>query len=176
MIYHRVTYPNGTVIEWEEPETATLQLRGNVKITADRTLYTAEAHRRRAHYGEKRDVRDGAPSREVCKENGWDCDEEALKFGHAILQGYYSGDIVERQSMDAAVRFFRENVYAALKEHGLTESKIGTLGATKESVYDAGLKAGISADSLDELYTASEQTAELLKASQKIKVKIELPA
>jgi hypothetical protein len=174
MIEHTVKMPDGRVVKWQEIEEATLQLRGNVKVTAKRTQYTAEAFERRAHYGERRDVRDGAPSREVCKENGWDCDAEALKFGNAILQGYYSGDIVERQSMDPEVRFFRDSVYAALKEHGLSEAKIGTLGTTKESVHNAGQKAGIHVDSLHELWVASEDTAELLKASRKIKVKINL--
>lgn len=172
MIHHLVTMPNGDTIEWEETDTATLQLRGSVKVTADRRRYTAEAFQRRAHYGERRDVRDGAPSVAVCKENGWDCDAEALKFGEAILSGYYSGDIVERQSMDAEVRFYRENIYAALREHGLTEAKIGTLGTSYESVSDCGLRCGISQDSLDEIWKASKAAAELLKASRAIKIKL----
>lgn len=170
----------------ELTEQVTLKCHGEeVTVVADRTRYSPDAWRRAFTYGEGRDVKDGAPGVERCKQNTvkrgnrtvpmpLDHDEEALKHATRILQGYYSGDIVEKGSMSIATREYRRAVYAALRENKLTEQKIGALGNTRESVTAAALALGVPEAQLDAVWAGAEDMEAAAKRARAIK--ITLPA
>jgi len=167
----------------EMTETATLKVRGeNLTLKADRRGYTPEAWERGFTYGEQRDVMDGAPTLQFCKdhtdtnEKGDEIpaplnhDDEALKHAVRILNGYYTGEIVAKGSMDDATRDYRKNVYAAMITAKVTEEKIGKLGTTRASVTARAISAGFTQEQLDDQWTAALNVAETLKAAKGIKL------
>ena len=170
----------------ELTETATLSVRGEkATVVADRRGYSAAGWHRAFTYGEKRDVMDGAKSEVVCKEHKEKREKngvsvmvaaplnhiaEAINHAKRILNGYYTGEIVEKGSMDDATRIFRTNVYAAMKAHKLTEGKIGTLGTTRDSIAARAITAGFTEESMDAAWQGAMDAADALRKAQAVEI------